>query len=346
VLEALEAALTLPEIHGMAFCLPTPASAGVVQGGLPVEEMVRRIQTLCEALGKPVALSFFAGRRAVEPLRSKADFPIFASITESIEALALQGAFWRGRQRPRAFASPGRGAEQGRSGLREAFAGCGGEPSAVEASAFLGAAGLPMEEIHLAATPDEAGAIADRLGYPVALKLVSPQVSHKSDVGGVALGLASREAVYTGFQRILDNARTNAPGAEVQGVAVQRMRGGGQEVFVGVKRDPVFGPVLLFGLGGIWVEALGDVAVRLAPIDREDALEMLDEIRGAALLRGLRGMPPADREAIAEVLLSVSRLVVQVPEIRELDLNPVMVWQEGAAVLDCRMVLEPGPSPG
>ena len=345
-LEALEAALSLPEIHGVAFCLPTPASAGGIQGGLPVDDMVRRIQTLCETLGKPVALSFFAGRRAVEPLRSKVDFPIFASITESIEALALGRAFWRGRQRPRAFASPGRGAEPGTSGLRERLRGCGDAPSAVEATAILRDAGLPVEEIRLATSPNEAGSIADRLGYPVALKLVSPQVSHKTDVGGVALGLASREAVHAGFQRILDNARANAPGAEVQGVAVQRMRGGGQEVFVGVKRDPAFGPVVLFGLGGIWVEALGDVALRLAPIGREDALEMMDEIRGGAWLRGLRGMPPADREAIVEVLLSVSRLVVQVPEIRELDLNPVMVWQEGVAVLDCRMVLEPGPSLG
>ena len=115
-------------------------------------------------------------------------------------------------------------------------------------------------------------------------------------------------------------------------------------MIVGARRDRVFGPVVLFGLGGIWVEALGDVAVRLAPIGREDALEMMDEIRGAALLRGLRGMAPADREAIAALLLSVSRLVVAAPEICELDLNPVMVWQEGVAVLDARMILEPAPS--
>ena len=344
VLEALEAALSQPQIHGVAFCLPSPASAGVIQGGLPVEEIVRRLRSLCDAFGKPVALSFFAGRRAVEPVQGKVDFPIFSSITESIEALALQRGFWRGRERARAFASPGRGAATELAACRERLRGCGGSVSAVEASAVLKDAGLPMEEIHLAASPEEAGAIAERLGYPVALKLVSPQVSHKTDVGGVALDLATREDVHAGFRRILDSARANAPAAEVQGVAVQRMRRGGQEVIVGARRDPVFGPVVLFGLGGIWVEALGDVAVRLAPIGREDALEMMDEIRGAALLRGLRGMAPADREAIAALLLSVSRLVVAAPEIRELDLNPVMVWQEGVAVLDARMILEPAPS--
>ncbi len=343
-LEAIEAVLSLPEIHGVVFSLPTPASAGVIQGGVSVEDVARRVQSLCATLGKPVALSFFAARRAVEPLRSKADFPIFASITESIEALALGRDFWRGRERARAFASRGRGAGTDLAACRERLRGCPREPSAVEASAVLKDAGLPMQEIQLAMRPEEAGAIAERLGYPVALKLVSPQVSHKTDVGGVVLDLATREEVHAGFRRILDSARAKAPAAEVQGVAVQRMRRGGQEVIVGARRDPGFGPVVLFGLGGIWVEALGDVAVRLAPIGREDALEMMDEIRGAALLRGLRGTPPADREAIADLLLSVSQLVVAVPEIREMDLNPVMVWHEGVAVLDCRMVLEPGPS--
>lgn len=343
-LEALEAVLALPDIHGVVFCLPTPASAGVIQGGLPVEEIARRLRTLCDAFGKPVALSFFAARRAVEPVQGKVDFPIFSSITESIEALALQRDFWRGRERARAFASREPGAAPALAACRERLRGGRGEPSAVEASAVLQEAGLPMEEIHLATSSEDAVAIADRLGYPVALKLVSPQVSHKTDVGGVALDLATREDVHAGFRRILESARANAPAAEVQGVAVQRMRRGGQEVIVGARRDPAFGPVVLFGLGGVWVEALADVAVRLAPIGREDALEMMDEIRGAALLRGLRGTPPVDREAIADLLLSVSRLVVAVPEIREMDLNPVMVWHEGVAVLDARIMRDPAPS--
>jgi acyl-CoA synthetase (NDP forming) len=203
-----------------------------------------------------------------------------------------------------------------------------------------------VEPLQLATSPEEAGAIADRLGYPVVLKLISRQVSHKSDVGGVALDLQTREAVEGAFRRVIESARTHAPAAELGGAAVQRMRRGGVEVFVGARRDPSFGPVLLFGLGGIWVEALGDVAVRLAPISREDALEMIGEIRGRALLRGLRGAPPADRDAVADLLVSVSRLVVAAPEIQELDLNPVVVWPRGVSALDARMVIAEPPVTG
>ena len=343
MLEALEAALSLPEIHGAAFCLPSPASAGVLQGGPQLEEIVRRIQVLSDALGKPVALSFFAGRRAVEPVLGKVDFPIFWSMTESIEALALQRAFWRGRDRAKAFAGPGVGAEVRRRGLPAVLGGLEGTPSALHVSAVLADRGIPVEEIYLATSPEEAEAIADRLGYPVVLKLVSPQISHKTDVGGVLLDLATREDVHAGFRRIIDTARAGVPGTEVQGVAVQRMRRGGHEVIIGAKRDPAFGPLVLFGLGGVWVEALGDVAIRLAPIGREDAMDMIGEIRGSALLRGLRGAPPADVEAIADILLSVSRLMVETPEIQELDLNPVMVWRDKAAALDVRMMLGTAP---
>ncbi|MDP2627689.1 MAG: acetate--CoA ligase family protein [Candidatus Rokubacteria bacterium] len=343
VLEALEAALSQSQIHGVAFCLPSPASAGVIQGGLPVEEIVRRLRSLCDAFGKPVALSFFAGRRAVEPVLGKVDFPIFWSMTESIEALALQRAFWRGRDRAKAFAGPGVGAEVRRRGLPAVLGGLEGTPSALHVSAVLADRGIPMEEISLATSPEEAEAIADRLGYPVVLKLVSPQISHKTDVGGVLLDLATRQDVHAGFRRLIDTARAGLPGAEVQGVGVQRMRRGGHEVIIGAKRDPAFGPLVLFGLGGVWVEALGDVAIRLAPIGREDAMDMIGEIRGSALLRGLRGAPPADVEAIADILLSVSRLMVETPEIQELDLNPVMVWRDKAAALDARMMLGTAP---
>jgi len=341
MLLALEKVLALPDIHGAAFCLPSPAgSARVLTGGLAMEGIVGRIQELSRGHHKPVALSFFAGHRAVEPLLGTVEIPVFWSITESIEALALQRAFWRSRDRPRSFALPGGSRREPQGRLPGWIRWSGSTPSLPEVLGFLAASGIPVEEVRMAKTPEEAATVAESLGYPVALKLLSPEISHKTEVGGVALHLASRGDVEAAFLKILDAARTKAPGAKVEGVGVQRMCAGGHEVIVGAKCDPAFGPVVLFGLGGIWTEALGDVTLRVAPVSRADALEMIGEIRGASVLRGFRGLPPADIDALLGILLSVSRLVAEVPEIRELDLNPVVVWREGARVLDARMVIE------
>lgn len=341
LLLALEQVLALPDIDGAAFCLPSPAGAGrVMSGGPSLEAIIRRIEELSQALQKPVALSFFAGRRAVEPLLRDVEIPVFWSLAESIEALALQRAFWRHRERrrPAAFVDPGDGGA--RRATRPDVGGLGPTPLLPAVFQFLAHEGIPVEEVGVARTPGEAVALAEALGYPVALKLVSPQISHKTEVGGVALDLRTAEDVEVAFQGILDRVRTKAPEAQVAGVAVQRMHAGGHEVIVGARRDPAFGPVVLFGLGGIWVEALGDVAVRVAPIDRDDALEMIGEIRGAGLLQGLRGRPPADLDALAGVIAAVSRLIAEVPEIHELDLNPVMVCSGGARVLDARIAVE------
>ncbi|MCX7607810.1 MAG: acetate--CoA ligase family protein [Anaerolineales bacterium] len=207
--------------------------------------------------------------------------------------------------------------------------------------ALLEAYGIPMPQDRLATNAEEAARFAVEIGFPVALKLASPDILHKTEVGGVLLNLTDEQAVRQGWQSIVSRARAARPAAEIRGVQVQPMVVGGQEVILGVKRDPIFGPLVMFGLGGIYVEALADVSFRLAPLSIQDAEEMIDEVRSAKLLAGLRGAPPADRRALLEAILRLSQLAVDCPEIEELDVNPLIVLPagQGALAVDVRVVL-------
>lgn len=210
----------------------------------------------------------------------------------------------------------------------------------IEAKQMLEQAGIPVSPARLAKTPDEAVTVADSLGYPVVLKIVSPQITHKSDVGGVALNLASPEEVREAFERIVASAKQHEPNATIDGVAVQRMEKPGIEVIIGMTKDPQFGPVMMFGLGGVLVEVLKDVAFRIVPLNERDARQMVHEIKGYPLLEGYRGQDPADVEALQQLLLKVSSFIEQHPEIAELDLNPVFAYKDGAIAVDARIVLE------
>ena len=216
---------------------------------------------------------------------------------------------------------------------------------AAEGRAVLQSVGIPVPADFLATTPDEAAAYARQIGFPVALKLASPDILHKTDIGGVILGIQDEAAVHASFQAILQRARAAHPQARIRGVQVQQMIAGGQEIILGVKRDPTFGPLVMFGLGGVYVEALADVSFRLAPLTRQDAEEMIAEVRSAKLLSGLRGQAPADREALVDALIRVSWLAAGCPEITELDVNPLMVLAEGSGALaaDVRIILENQP---
>jgi acyl-CoA synthetase (NDP forming) len=209
----------------------------------------------------------------------------------------------------------------------------------VEAKAVLQEAGIPVAATTLARTREEAQAQADRVGYPVVLKVVSPDIAHKSDVGGVRLNLRDREAVGQAFDEIVANAKRAVPQARITGVAVQHMAPQGTEVIVGMTTDPQFGPVMMFGLGGIMVEVLKDVSFRLVPLEEKDAQQMIDEIKGRPVLSGVRGQPPADVEALKRTILKVSEFVQQRPEVRELDLNPVFAYPDGALAVDARIVV-------
>jgi acetyltransferase len=195
----------------------------------------------------------------------------------------------------------------------------------------------------LAETAGEAARIADELGYPVVLKVFSQQILHKSDAGGVKVGLKTAGEVRDGFTEILENAWTYAPDAEVDGVLVQKMAPSGEEVILGVNRYPGFGHLLMFGFGGIYVELFKNVVFRLAPVGRNTARRMIRSIKGYELLTGFRGRPRADIEEIERLLVGLSQLVVDNPEIKELDINPLFVHQEGqgATVADIIITLEP-----
>jgi len=198
--------------------------------------------------------------------------------------------------------------------------------------------GLPCTNFALANSPDGAVKIAQDQGFPVALKISSPDILHKSDVGGVQLNLDSAEAVEKSYDGLLEAVQKNSPGAQVDGVLVSKMAPPGLEVIVGMNRDSQFGPIILFGLGGIMVEIFQDVSLRLLPFSRDDALDMIREIKGYRLISGYRGQPPVDEEALANCLLSVAQMAENHPKIVEIDLNPVFAYPNGILVVDARII--------
>jgi acetyltransferase len=211
-----------------------------------------------------------------------------------------------------------------------------------EARQILTAYDLKIPISELAAGPDEAVEIANKIGYPVVLKIASPDILHKTDVGGVKVGLDSAEQVRDAFELMVYRAQRYLPQAHLWGCLVQEMvPPGGLEVLIGMNRDPQFGPLVTFGLGGIYVETLKDVTFRIAPFAVQSAEKMLSEIRARAILDGVRGEPPVDKEAIIDVLLRIGQLVQDFPEIVELDINPLMVYPrgQGAIAIDMRLVL-------
>jgi acyl-CoA synthetase (NDP forming) len=209
----------------------------------------------------------------------------------------------------------------------------------VESKQLLAEAGIPVAMAHLAKKPKRAVEIADELGYPVVMKIVSTDIAHKSDVGGVAVGLSDAKAVRKAYKEMLAKVAEVAPEANIQGVAIQSMAKQGTEVIVGSTTDPQFGPVMMFGLGGVFVEVLKDVAFRIVPLEARDASQMVREIKGLPILQGVRGQAPADIEAIETLILQVSDFMVAHPEIAELDLNPVFAYDDGVIAVDARMVL-------
>ncbi len=209
-----------------------------------------------------------------------------------------------------------------------------------EAKAICMEYGIPVAAFELAKNEDEAVRFAEQLGFPVVLKIVSPDILHKSDAGGVIINLRSVAEVRSAYEKILENAKTYRPAAQITGVLVQEMAPQSTEVIVGAIKDSQFGQTLMFGLGGIFVELLKDVTFKIAPITETEAVEMITGVKAYPILKGYRNTLPADIDAITAILLSTSRLVMDNPEIKELDLNPVMVYEKGAKTVDARIILE------
>ncbi len=336
---ALELVAADPNVDGV-ICIVTP------QAMTEIVETANAIGKLSQRIDKPVLGAFMGEERAKagEDVLASYGIPNYKFPEHAARAFAAMRDYVEIRDRPdpemvrfdvdqdavkKVFEDV---RAEGRVSVGEA-----------ESRAIAKAYGLRLPQSELAATAEEAVKVADSIGYPVVLKIASPDILHKTDVGGVKVGLGNASDVRDAFDLIVYRAQRYVPDARIWGCLVQEMvPTDGVEVLVGMSKDPQFGPLVTFGLGGILVEALKDVTFRVAPFGREDAEAMLDEIRAHSLLRGVRGRPPADRDALVETLLRIGQMVTDFPEIVEMDINPLMVYEQGrgAVALDMRLVLK------
>jgi acetyl-CoA synthetase (ADP-forming) len=210
----------------------------------------------------------------------------------------------------------------------------------IESKELLREAGINVIDTRMAKSKDEAIRLSQELGFPVVLKVVSPAILHKSDAGGVKVGLRTAKQVAKAYDDIWGAVGKKHPGAVIEGVSVQKMARPGVEVIIGMSKDIEFGPLVMFGLGGIWVEVLKDVSFRIAPLTRRDAREMIREVKGYPLLEGYRGKESVDVSNLEDYLLKVSDFVERNPEIKELDLNPIFAYSDSAVAVDARVILE------
>lgn len=253
----------------------------------------------------------------------KAGFLVFEDSDRAVAALAALSRFGRSLSRTGVETRVAPAAPIGKGALSERAA-----------KDLLARAGIPFLDERVAGDAAAAGAAADEIGYPVVLKIVSPDIEHKTEIGGVMVGVADRKAAEAGYATLIERAAKHRPDARIEGVLVAPMAKKGVEVIVGVSRDPVFGPAVMFGLGGVHVEVLKDVTFRLAPFGREEAMRMIDEIRGRALLSGVRGAPASDIGALADLLVRISEFAAaHAEDIETVDLNPVVAWPKGEGVV-------------
>ena len=212
----------------------------------------------------------------------------------------------------------------------------------LESFGILKAYGIPVVKTVFAKTEDEAFRAAEDIGYPLVMKVISPQISHKSDVGGIRLSLQNGGDVRAAYREMMESIPRKIPDAVLEGVQMQEMLSGGKEVIIGMIRDPTFGPMLMFGLGGVYVEVLKDVRFAIAPVNEKEAREMITGIKTYPLLAGVRGAKPSDIGALVDTILEVSRLVCDFPQIEEFEINPMMVFEEGkgALAVDMRLTLK------
>jgi acetyltransferase len=334
---ALAAALEDPGVDGVAVLL-TP------QAGTDNEEIARTIHELSTDQDKPVVACFMGGYSLGPSLDilSEHRIPNYTFPERAAQSLAAMARYHEYCQRPTPeFVEY----EVDREAVKDLFAKMRKagrvELGEIEAREVMQAYGMRLPKSKLVQTPDEAAQVASEIGYPVVMKISSPDILHKSDIGGVRVGITDPTSARDSFELIEYRARKYSPDARMWGVLVQEMVRKGRELLVGVNRDPQFGPLVAVGMGGIYVEVLRDVALRLAPISKQEVHEQLRSIRTFPLLRGVRGEPRADIASIEDVVLRVSQLVTDFPEIVEMDINPLVVHNdgEGCIVVDARIIL-------
>jgi acetyltransferase len=323
----LKAMLADPGVQSLLVIIPPPPMG-------TAEAMAQAIIPWIQASEKPVVLALIGGNLVSEAARlfRAAHIPEYSFPESAASALGVLA------RRAEYLAHPER-IDEILSGVndqaaRKAIEGMDGDGTAEALAAY----GIPIPKVELASTPEEAARIAARLGYPVAMKIASPDILHKSDVGGVLLNRMEAEAVRVGYEQVVCNARRARPEAVISGVHIQRMIPSGQEVIVGMVRDVQFGPLVMFGSGGVEVEGLKDVTFELAPLNRNEAEAMLERTWAGRKLKGFRNIPPADREAVIDVLVRLARLAVDFPQIAEIEINPLRVLSpgQGAFAVDVR----------
>jgi acetyltransferase len=336
------AALTREHCESLRAILEDPGVDSVVlmtlpPTFLPALEVAKGLVEVVQEFNKPVLLCLMKGEPMAEARRylEENGVPTFDTPDRAATALAAltRSSLVKSAEFTTAKGFIGNPAiqhalAQGRSLL---------EPEALQ---LLQENGFTIPSFHFAKTKAEAVRAATTIGGPVVLKVVSPQVIHKSDVGGVKVNLLGEQAVANAYDEILANIGKAAPDASIDGILVVPCAAAGTELIIGMVRDPQFGPVIMFGLGGIFVEVFKDVSFRVAPFDREVALAMITETRAARILEGVRGQAAVDVEAVAQLLVKVSELAARYEDINEIDLNPVRVYAQGAAILDCRIILK------
>ena len=207
-----------------------------------------------------------------------------------------------------------------------------------EAKELLKQYGIPVPDFRLIKSEEEIFGLAKEIDFPIVMKIVSPDIIHKTDAGGVKVGIKDEKEAELAYQEIISKAKEYNKNAEISGVIAYAMVPQGTEIIIGMMKDPHFGPVIMFGLGGIFVEILKDISFRILPIEERDAREMINEIKGFEILKGVRGEGPKDIKEIKNLLLKISQLALENPEINEIDLNPIFVFEKGLQIVDARMI--------
>ncbi len=307
---------------------------------MPDPEAGKKIIEVYREIEKPlIVFSWPTGQDyAVEAKKSlvQAGVPVIEHIPSGLWAISSLAEWVEKTKEPQVYPSFSPGEEQKKvlQQIKENFSVKSGAMTEWRSKRILDIYGVPVTKEIMVQTAEEAVIAASKIGFPVALKIMSPDILHKTDVGGVVLNLKGKEEVNSACQEMLNKVVINSPEARIEGVLVQEMLSPGLEVIVGIKKDPIFGPAVVFGLGGVFVEVLQDTSTRVAPLKEEDARAMIAEIKGRALLTGHRGELPRDTDALADVIMKVSRLAIELEDvIEEVDINPLILYEKGAGVV-------------
>jgi acyl-CoA synthetase (NDP forming) len=329
-IQLMEKALQEKDVDGLVISHSTVVDWEIE----PSCKIILEAKRLCETYGKPVVFCLITDRENRFHMNPSWDYPVFEEVDHAMRALARSYEHYRNRSlrlSGKGFRGLGPVRRKGKKIEIE---------NAGDIFAVLESYNLPVVRHALAGSEGEALVEARKMGYPIALKTASLEILHKTEAGGVRLNIEGPKGLAGGFRAMVRDLRKN--GYRPDGLIIQKMAPPGREVFIGGKQDPEFGPVVLFGLGGVFVEILKDIVLRVAPIDSRTARGMIEEIRGAAILKGFRGQPPSDTAALVQCLVRASRLLADHPEIRNLDINPLLVREKGKGclIVDAKMDLE------